>query len=86
MAKLVSRAMLLTAYKPIRHMIPYPISPQIVAGSRYLLSVSPGHARFDLAQHLAHPKNAINEHAISRTLDLEVSEESVGAEQGKNLI
>jgi hypothetical protein len=47
---------------------------------QYLLSLPPAHARLDLAQHLAHEQDAIDEHAICRALDLEVAEKSVGAE------
>jgi hypothetical protein len=52
----------------------------------YLLGFSPTHARLDLPQHLAHEQNAIDEHAICWSLDLEVAEECVRAEEGKNLV
>lgn len=47
----------------------------------HLLSIPPSRARLNLAQQLAHEQNAIDEHAIGGSLDLEVAEEGVGAEQ-----
>jgi hypothetical protein len=52
----------------------------------YLLSFSLAHSWLDLAQDLAHEQDAINEHAIGGTLDLEVAEESVCAEKGENFV
>jgi hypothetical protein len=52
----------------------------------YLLSLPPSHAWPDFAQYLAHPQNAVYEHAIGRALDFEVAEEGVGAEEGKYFV
>lgn len=52
----------------------------------YLLSVSPSHARLDLAQHLAHKQDAIDHDPVGRPLDLEVAEKCVCAEEGEDFI
>jgi len=46
----------------------------------YLLSISPSHAWFDLAQYLTHVQDAIYHYAIRRTLDFEIPEECIGTE------
>jgi hypothetical protein len=52
----------------------------------YLLRIPPGHAWPDLAQHFAHIEDTVDHHTIGGTLDLEVSEEGVGAEESENLV
>jgi len=52
----------------------------------YLLGFSPTHARLDLSQYLANVKDAIDEDTVGGPLDLEVAEECVGAEEGKDLV
>lgn len=52
----------------------------------YLLGFSPSHARLDLSQYLANVQDAVDEDAVGGSLDLEVAEECVGAEEGKDLV
>lgn len=52
----------------------------------HLLGFPPPHAWLDLAQYLAHKQDAIDHDTVGGTLDLEVAEECVGAEEGEDLI
>lgn len=44
------------------------------------------HVGFDFGEAVGDEKDAVDEHAVGRTLDLEVAEERVGAEEGEDLI
>ena len=52
----------------------------------YLLGVPLRHVRLHLPQALAHPQDPIDQHPVGGPLDLEVAEESVGAEKSKGFI
>lgn len=82
-AKLVSRAEFITAC--FAGLASASSSPENQK-TTHLLSLSPGHARLDLAQYVAHIEDAIDEHAIGWSLDLEIAEECVGTEESQDFI
>lgn len=91
MAKLLSSARFRTAFQGSSQLcclavIIFRVPPMLYKDPTHLLSISPGHACLDLAQRLAHKQNAVNQHAVSRALDLKVAEEGVGAEEGEDFV
>lgn len=54
--------------------------------SVYLLSLTGVHCRLNLPEALADEEGSIDEHAIGRTIDLEVPEQHIGTEERQDFI
>lgn len=52
----------------------------------YLLGVPRTHSRLDLPEAVADEEGSVNQHAIGRTINLEVAKEDIGTEKGEDLV
>jgi hypothetical protein len=51
-----------------------------------LLRVASTHCRLDLPKALADEQGPIDKHAVGRAVDLEVTEQDIGAKEGQDLV
>lgn len=55
-------------------------------GCAYLLCVTSTHCWFDLSKALADEQGSVDEHAVGRSVDLEVAKEYIGPEERQDLV